>query len=116
MKHIERRISSLEARQPPKGRSRELLGKLTDEELDRLEKACIRTQDWKLPLTTEETVFIKGLEARYGITDVTKWIENLERKSEPLEVIIAWADDDEPVSPDTQHIHLRWFDELEKEH
>lgn len=71
MKHdaLSRRLALLEARQPSEDQAhRAFLSKLTDEELHQLEKACIRTQEWKLPLTDEESLFIEELRAKYGHT------------------------------------------------
>jgi hypothetical protein len=64
MKHIEKRLSSLEARQP-KQEAPNILSKLTEDELRRLEAACIRTQEWKLPLTDEECAFLEELRVMY---------------------------------------------------
>jgi hypothetical protein len=65
MKHIEKRLSSLEARQP-KQEAPNILSKLTEDELRRLKAACIRTQEWTLPLTTEEVSFLEELRDKYG--------------------------------------------------
>jgi hypothetical protein len=73
MKTIERRISSLEARQP-KQEAPNILSKLTDSELCELERVCIKAEDWQRLdlLTAEEIDFIKGLEAKYGVTERDK--------------------------------------------
>lgn len=70
MKSIERRISALESKSMESEQAieaqmhREFLSKLTNGELHRLEAACIRTREWKLPLTDEEAEFLDMLDMR----------------------------------------------------
>jgi hypothetical protein len=66
MKDFDRRLLSLESRQPSSvSEGRQILSKCTDDELDRLGEIAIRSEDGK-ELTGEESVFLKALEAKYG--------------------------------------------------
>jgi hypothetical protein len=60
---LEPDVAAVEAR-----KRREILSRLTYEELCQLETACIRTQEWKLPLTDDEACFVEELRTKYAIS------------------------------------------------
>ncbi len=60
---LEPDIAAIEARAHS-----EFLSKLTDEELDKLHDACVRTQEWTLPTTADEQQFLDMLRAKYAIS------------------------------------------------
>jgi hypothetical protein len=59
---LEPDVAAAEAR-----KRREILSRLTYEELCQLETVCIRTEEWKLPLTDVEAEFLDMLRAKYTI-------------------------------------------------
>ena len=64
--NLERRIASLEARQPHvKNAVQQFLEKCTDDELHQLETIAEKTEIGGEP-TPEESIFLDGLEAEYG--------------------------------------------------
>ena len=66
--NLNRRLAVLESKCPDIDRqdNRSILAMLTDEELYRLEDVCLRTDEWQLPLTEEEVLFIEDLRRKYA--------------------------------------------------
>jgi len=65
---LNKRVSVLESKHPDvdKQETKAFLAKLTYEELHRLESICIRTDEWKLPLTNEESLFLDEIRTKYA--------------------------------------------------
>jgi len=69
---LERRVGVLEARQPPvKSGTQKFLEKLSYEELCQLRMIAEKKENGGVP-TTEESVFLDALEAKYGLIQETQ--------------------------------------------
>ena len=109
MKSILKRLVNLETRQPTpedeeKRRLEEFISTCTDDELYRLIAITEMGE-----MSPEDEVFWSELVGRYAAECSERRIDDLEKRSKPME--LRWTDASEDLVPGEQVIRLRWYDE-----